>query len=845
MDEKPNRFIINNEEPLDDNGFSSVSNHQNIDNFDDSSKGLQNDQSNQLNNNILKNTNPQMHKQNNKMVEPRVANPIQNGLPPTDMTMNNKNTPLDGGETYVKSINDSINEEPKGFKNRLKTRLFGKKEETDEADEEEKTKKKSIKIPIISSIIGFFSPVIIIIIIIAVLFLPLIIKVQDLTNFVVDTLERFGNFFTFKGFKTNQEIEIEFYSRVDRTIEIYPDMSREDLIGVLYYGLIPPQDYLDNLPKDPNELPEDDRLDFWNMKRDTFSIANQLVYSTVVFNNDIIKDIEKHEETVTVEENGKKVKKKVIKEETVYRCPASSYTIYTDMKEFCDENNVAIYKDGPGNLDYSTADYCLNLVSDFKVQQYLSDEKFNKKMKCVSIEYQTDTETSNKKTENFLRYVLLPDTYFDEYSFGLDGYKWDEMVSKFSSEASKYGIKEASDKYNIPAHEIGTKVDYYSDLSREEKRKIEDGIRTIMAIIETAKNDKGPIQKYYIPGGSSLPLDFTIRDTPLETIKGRISGGSLGLFGPRVLNGKEGFHHGVDFAAHSVNSDPIYAVLDGVVVESNMLITGCGTYVKLGHDTNNDGSYDYYSLYCHMYKKFVNTGDTVNNGQQIGIVGSTGDVTGPHLHFAWYDKNNNAKDPIPVLVSILENTYAYSNQVEAMTSDKKQKLENTYSSLISGNLRTRKGVALTARFLIDNLPTLPFFCGGNTTNLIDINWFSDKTITDKACSNYNTNSKYGLDGIGFINWVLMQSGYSTKNYKIAELLRLGKTIDMFDNNVQIGDIAYSNSRLGIIVDLSDTTATVISMEFGGLKAHTVNRNQALSLFPNVVSMDNFYKGVNS
>ena len=75
MDEKPNRFIMNNEKPLDDNGFSSIDNHQeNIDNLDDSSKNenrkLQNDQGNQLNNkvdnkfinkNMPRNTNPNMN----------------------------------------------------------------------------------------------------------------------------------------------------------------------------------------------------------------------------------------------------------------------------------------------------------------------------------------------------------------------------------------------------------------------------------------------------------------------------------------------------------------------------------------------------------------------------------------------------------------------------------------------------------------------------------------------------------------------------------------------------------------------------------------------------------------
>ena len=50
MDERPNRFIMNNEEPLDDNGFSSSSNPNRIDDFDNSiNEKLNNDQSDQLN----------------------------------------------------------------------------------------------------------------------------------------------------------------------------------------------------------------------------------------------------------------------------------------------------------------------------------------------------------------------------------------------------------------------------------------------------------------------------------------------------------------------------------------------------------------------------------------------------------------------------------------------------------------------------------------------------------------------------------------------------------------------------------------------------------------------------
>jgi murein DD-endopeptidase MepM/ murein hydrolase activator NlpD len=85
-------------------------------------------------------------------------------------------------------------------------------------------------------------------------------------------------------------------------------------------------------------------------------------------------------------------------------------------------------------------------------------------------------------------------------------------------------------------------------------------------------------------------------------------------------------HDGVDLAAPS--GTPIKAVGAGTVVAAAWCDCGLGYYVEIDH---GDGTH---SVYGHMASQpTVATGQTVNQGDLIGQVGSTGLSTGPHLHF--------------------------------------------------------------------------------------------------------------------------------------------------------------------------------------------------------------------
>ena len=91
--------------------------------------------------------------------------------------------------------------------------------------------------------------------------------------------------------------------------------------------------------------------------------------------------------------------------------------------------------------------------------------------------------------------------------------------------------------------------------------------------------------------------------------------------------GGNAFHGGLDISSDSFTGSSIYATRAGTVITAITSYEGYGIHVMIDH---GDG---YASLYAHMSARYVNTGDYVEQGQVVGLGGSTGNVTGPHLHF--------------------------------------------------------------------------------------------------------------------------------------------------------------------------------------------------------------------
>lgn len=176
------------------------------------------------------------------------------------------------------------------------------------------------------------------------------------------------------------------------------------------------------------------------------------------------------------------------------------------------------------------------------------------------------------------------------------------------------------------------------DLTHEELARI-NGIR------DASQIHVG--QRIFIPGATrQLPVEII---TPVEVapetviiprpldgeperflwpVTGTINSG----FGPRGST----FHDGIDIAA--AEGTPIHAIDRGEVIYSDQL-RGYGNIVIIRH------SEGLVSVYAHNETNLVKQGQVVARGELVGRVGSTGRVTGPHLHFE-IRRNNTAQNPL-------------------------------------------------------------------------------------------------------------------------------------------------------------------------------------------------------
>ena len=134
-------------------------------------------------------------------------------------------------------------------------------------------------------------------------------------------------------------------------------------------------------------------------------------------------------------------------------------------------------------------------------------------------------------------------------------------------------------------------------------------------------------------------------------------------YGMRIdpVYGTPKMHKGLDFTAPQ--GTPIYATGNGVVKIAGASSGGYGNHVVINH------GYGYETVYGHMVKIKVTTGQKINRGEVIGWVGSTGKSTGPHCHYEVH-VNGDVVDPV----------YFFYNDLNSEQYDRLLKLASSGSA---------------------------------------------------------------------------------------------------------------------------------------------------------------------
>lgn len=126
--------------------------------------------------------------------------------------------------------------------------------------------------------------------------------------------------------------------------------------------------------------------------------------------------------------------------------------------------------------------------------------------------------------------------------------------------------------------------------------------------VEVPENLKG---KFFVPGGRILS-QAQVRSNAYAS----------------------GFHDGIDFS-NNRKKTPLYPIYPGTVEVAKW--GGLfGNVMVVKHDVEGD---IYYSLYAHMDSFTAKVGDTVGYNSELGIMGTTGNSTGIHVHLELHDKN--------------------------------------------------------------------------------------------------------------------------------------------------------------------------------------------------------------
>lgn len=306
-----------------------------------------------------------------------------------------------------------------------------------------------------------------------------------------------------------------------------------------------------------------------------------------------------------------------------------------EQKELLDEQ-ISVLSDQVSNVETQIADYD-NLISQTQAQLDEAEEKeetqyqlFCKRVRAMeecgtisywSVLFKADSFTDLLSRIDFVNEIMESDQRviddLKKLQVEISAKQNDLTDQKAESESAKADLVAKKSELDTQQKATvslmkqieGNETDYKSALSEIAREEDETNDKIAQMAKELAKKN-GSKATY---GGYIWP----------ETVSKRISS----PFGTRTSPGGIGStnHKGVDICGVGYTTQVLAAKAGTVII--SQYSSSYGNYVVLNHGGGNT------TLYAHLSSRKVNVGDTVSQGQVIGITGCTGHTTGPHLHF--------------------------------------------------------------------------------------------------------------------------------------------------------------------------------------------------------------------
>lgn len=272
---------------------------------------------------------------------------------------------------------------------------------------------------------------------------------------------------------------------------------------------------------------------------------------------------------------------------------------------------------------------------DFQMPQREERDEYRNRFRFTDEDAQPRRKTKEKsKTDYFIRLILLQSFLSLIIVSGVF------LASKiapnyFAQMKEDYGrimqtdmsAGELADKLKDAAEFVFKSV----DSSEQVKTAMSDNILTTYEVTSDETGEKIAVGEIINGSGGDdadsakgTSLDnYFVNANPVMPVKdARITS----RFGYRIhpITEKRGFHTGLDMAA--AEGTPVSAVYYGKITKTGE-DDSWGKYVLVEH------SEGFETFYCHLSEIYVQDGAVIRQGETLGLVGSTGMSTGPHLHF--------------------------------------------------------------------------------------------------------------------------------------------------------------------------------------------------------------------